>query len=170
MRNKVFSEYNRVKYLMRVKHWRGRSVHSPFLYSVVREGFMRNDSLPINETLFTQLKERGFSQVQALRVCRLYAHLGYESYTFDAANYTDEQLIVLGENITPKDIALIAQKNCKNHRTICVVMHGIYKTKERHHMWNLLSVVTGGVAVDLYHNGYLFIDCHLNRQKFKMRF
>lgn len=155
---------------MRVKYWRGRSVHSPFLYNVIREGFMKNENLPIDESFFNKLRENTFSYDQAMRVCRLFTHLGYETYTFDTQNYNGEDMVIVSGELNPNEISAIAKQNRSKRRTICVVVRAIYKDKRRHQKWNLLSVITGGVAVDLYHNGYLFIDRFLNRQNFKMRF
>ncbi|MFI3315730.1 MAG: hypothetical protein R3Y04_08745 [Rikenellaceae bacterium] len=170
MNNKLFSSYNRVKYLMRVKHWHGRSVHSPFLYSVVRESFMENDTLKIEEKLYNELIDNGFTKAHSQRVCRLYAYLDYKSYTFDANSYNNEDLIIVSEEIDVHDISAISEKAHKDKRTICVVVKSIYKTTKRYKTWNLLSLATGGVAVDMYHTGYLFLDYYLNKQKFKMRF
>ncbi len=169
MSNKIFRNYNRVKYLMRVKHWKGRSIHSPFLYNVIRGGFMKSDEVVIDQKLHQDLLSQHFSDDQALVVCRLYAHLNYSSYTFDSTNYKGESLIIVTDNIDIKSIVTIAD-SCNKEQTVCVVVNSIYKTRQRHHLWKLLSIASRGVAVDLYHTGYLFLDRHLNSQNFKMRF
>lgn len=170
MSNRVFQSYNRVKYLMRIKHWRGRSVHSPFLYSVVRGGFMKNNSLSIDEKLSSELIKSGFTLQHAERACRLFAYLNYNSYTFNIDNYTNEDFVVISGDINLKSVVQLAEKVTENKKTVCVVVNSIYKTKQRYRIWNLLSIVSGGVAVDLYHTGYLFLDCYLNKQRYKMRF
>lgn len=155
---------------MRIKYWRGRSVHSPFLYSVVRGGFMKNSSLKIDEKLNSELLINGFTVKHAERACRLFAYLNYESYTFDIDNYSHEDLVIISGEINLKSIVKLAEKVSEDKKTICVIVNSIYKTKQRYRLWNLLSIVSGGVAVDLYHTGYLFLDCYLNKQRYKMRF
>ncbi len=170
MNNKLFSGYNRVKYLMRIKHWHGRSIHSPFLYSVVRESFMDNNNLDIDNNLCSLLIDNGFTKSHSQRVCRLFAYLKYKSYTFDAKNYNDEDLVIVGSDFDINDIIAISERAKAQKRTICVVVRSIYKSTKHYKQWNLLTLATGGVAVDLYHSGYLFLDYYLNKQKFKMRF
>ncbi len=169
MSNRIFRNYNRVKYLMRVKHWRGRSIHSPFLYNVIRGGFMKNDDTGVDKKLYSDLLDKNFTVSHTQVICRLYSHLNYTSYTFDSHNYNGEDMVIIAENIDIKPIVTIAD-SCNKEQTVCVVVNSIYKTRQRYHLWKLLSLASRGVAVDLYHTGYLFLDRHLNRQNFKMRF
>ena len=51
VKDDVFKRYTRVKYLLRVRHWRGHDVHSPFTYNLVREALMlhrRNRDMSID--------------------------------------------------------------------------------------------------------------------------
>ncbi|MEG1935317.1 MAG: hypothetical protein RR141_04925, partial [Rikenellaceae bacterium] len=89
---------------------------------------------------------------------------------FDINNYQNEDFVVISDEINLKSIVQLSNKVTENKKTVCVVVNSIYKSKQRFRIWNLLSIVSGGVAVDLYHTGYLFLDCYLNKQRYKMRF
>lgn len=167
--NRFFRGYNRVKYLARIKHWRGRSVHSPFLYRMVREGFMKSSNLAVDESLMLELLQHGFSKSSTQMICRLYNKLGSNGYTFSASDYKDEGLIIIDGEI---DMNAILEINslCGISCTKCVVVKSIYQSKSRYRTWKQLSAtISSGVAVDLYHTGVLFLDRHLNKQYFKMR-
>lgn len=131
---------------------------------------MKNNSLSIDEKLSSELIKSGFTLQHAERACRLFAYLNYDSYTFNIDNYTNEDFVVISGDINLKSVVQLAEKVTENKKTVCVVVNSIYKTKQRYRIWNLLSIVSGGVAVDLYHTGYLFLDCYLNKQRYKMRF
>ncbi len=59
--------------MMRIKHWRGHGIHSPFVYGLVRKVVM-NDCIPKELPVSHALPE---CDVRFLE--RLYAYLGYDN-------------------------------------------------------------------------------------------
>jgi len=70
--------------LKRARYFRGHGVHSPFVYAVVRQVFMRSRLFPEGATdLYYELLARGISQRRAVQLQNLMTHCGYESFDID---------------------------------------------------------------------------------------
>ena len=63
-----------------VRHYRGHGVHSPFVYSLVRQVFMRRRVEGEDTALYTELILRNVSRRRATQLQNLYSHCGYENY------------------------------------------------------------------------------------------
>ena len=65
-----------------VRHYRGHGVHSPFVYSLVRQVFMRRRVEGSNTALYADLVLRHVSRRRATQLQNLYTHCGYENFLF----------------------------------------------------------------------------------------
>ena len=63
--------------LSRARYFRGHGVHSPFVYAIVREVFMRRDLLPGERSLYEALLGAGLSRRRAVQLQNLMIHCGY---------------------------------------------------------------------------------------------
>ncbi len=81
IRTLSFRAYLKAGHLCHVRYWRGHGIHSPFMYSIVRQVFMkrgvRNDSLGV----YSLLRKHGMGPKDAVRVQNLYSHMRYNSIT-----------------------------------------------------------------------------------------
>ncbi len=68
--------------LVRVKHFRGRKVHSPFVYGIVRNAIMKTTPQGDDRALFDELRARGFSVKRAAQLQNLYSFREYDSVVF----------------------------------------------------------------------------------------
>ena len=62
--------------LSRARYFRGHGVHSPFVYTIVREVFMRRELLPGDRALYGALLEAGVSRRRAVQLQNLAIHCG----------------------------------------------------------------------------------------------
>ena len=170
VRNKVFKRYNKVKYLLRIKHWRGRDVHSPFTYRLVRSALMynKNNFFYPDRKMAEILLQNGVSRGQAYRVCRVYAYLGFNSYVFGAENYGGEDMLFILSSLTEREVDNIAVRMKERGGRSCMVLFSLYETPQRHKIWNYIVKNVDAVAIDLYYTGFLFFDDNLNKQCYKM--
>ena len=71
--------------LSRARYFRGHGVHSPFVYTIVREVFMRRELLPGDRALYGALLEAGVSRRRAVQLQNLAIHCGYATLGLDRA-------------------------------------------------------------------------------------
>lgn len=71
--------------LARLRYFRGHGVHSPFVYAIVRQVFMRstlNTDAPLAEALYRSLREHRVPHKQAVLLANLCLHCGYGQISF----------------------------------------------------------------------------------------
>jgi hypothetical protein len=68
--------------VLRVRHYRGRRVHSPFVYGIVRNAIMKTSPQGDDRRLFDELRARGFSERRAAQLQNLYTFRGFTSAPF----------------------------------------------------------------------------------------
>ena len=74
--------------LSRARYFRGHGVHSPFVYTIVREVFMRRELLPGDRALYGALLEAGVSRRRAVQLQNLAIHCGYATFGLDRRRHT----------------------------------------------------------------------------------
>ena len=169
----VFKRYAKVRYLLRVKHWRGRDVHSPFTYNLVRQALMRhrgNRDMAIDPALEKELMALGLSQSRAGRIGRVYSYLGFDSYAIGPDSYGGEQMLIVTDDISKERMDELAERIMGGDRRVCVVITGIYATTVRHSLWHHILKEYDAVCIDLYHMAFVIFDRYLSKQSYKMRF
>ncbi len=82
IRKKIAKAVSYSRTLVRVKHYRGRKVHSPFVYGIVRNAIMKTDPKDGDTALFDELRARGFSTKRAAQLQNLYTYRGFTSFIF----------------------------------------------------------------------------------------
>ena len=91
--------------LKRARYFRGHGVHSPFVYAVVRQVFMRRKLNPEAGTaLYDALLSRGISQRRAIQLQNLMAHCGYECFDIDCdpATAPRSDMIIATTEVMPE--------------------------------------------------------------------
>ena len=173
VKDDVFKRYTRVKYLLRVRHWRGHDVHSPFTYNLVREALMlhrRNRDMSIDGALRREHGALGLSESRIGRIGRVYNYLGFGSYAVGAESYDGEDMLILPEEISGKHLDALAERISGLDKRVCVVMTGIYASTTRHSVWHHILRDYDAVCIDLYHLAFVIFDKYLSKQSYKMRF
>ena len=69
--------------IKRARYWRGHGVHSPFVYSIVRDVFMCRKLKGENTDLYQQLISLGVSQRRAIELQNLLEHCHYSTFGID---------------------------------------------------------------------------------------
>ena len=93
--------------LVRVRHFRGHGIHSPFVYSLVREVFMRSAMMPGDRTLFRALREAGVAERSAVQLQNLAIREGYRAFGLNRAE--GELYVALRELPQAEVLALAAR-------------------------------------------------------------
>ncbi len=77
----ITQAYYGVRSRIHLRHFRGRSIHSPFLYSLVRHVFMAGQVIGPERDLYDALRLIGVGHKQSVLLQNLYTHTGLNAYT-----------------------------------------------------------------------------------------
>lgn len=71
-------------YLRRARYFRGHGVHSPFVYSIVRNVFMRSTLMTEKSPLYDALRGADVAEKRAVQLQNLATHCAVEQWSIDA--------------------------------------------------------------------------------------
>lgn len=159
----------RIKYSLRIKYRKGHSIHSPFIYRMVRVLFMPeiNHDLPSNAKVLECLLANKLRYNVAYRIAQSYLYLGCES--FSQNEWKGDDMTVMTDITSAKVLDLIVaemkQESVVNNKRLVLVLQGIYNNNEVYRWWRRQEVL----KLDLYWAGIIIFDNNLNKQEFKLR-
>lgn len=169
---KISKKYNKVKYLLRIKHFRGRDIHSPFMYGVARKALMnkRGKQMVLNNSLYAFLDANKYAESSKLRICRIFAYLEFDNFsTLDAYNDTNS-LLIIEPSQSFDELTEAINKIKKTTNLVCITLRAIYSDPASHALWKQITTHADCVTVDLFYEGVIFINENLIKQNYKMKF
>ena len=81
IKQRLFRGYFRVRAHIHVRHWRGHGIHSPFMYGIVRNVFMKDRITGCDTTLYDALRSKRVGHRHAVIIQNLYTHCRLDSFT-----------------------------------------------------------------------------------------
>lgn len=148
--------------LSRARYFRGHGVHSPFVYTIVREVFMRDELLPGDRTVFRTLTENGVCPRRAVQLQNLAIHCGYATF---GLNRADADFCVAACDLSrARTLALVRAAAGAGH-TVAVLSP--YAGRERQALCRQIVAAHRSTSVD--NRGYLLIfNNYLPKQHFQL--
>ena len=153
--------------ISRVRHFRGHGVHSPFVYSIVRNVFMRSkfitDDIYYTTIVYEALLEQHMPQKRALQLANLCAHCGYREISYSRPCAAD--MMVVPQNIEPENFATYVQVAGECGATLVIMAP--YLNHKRDMACREIVAQHKSTTVD--NRGYLLIfNNHLPKQHFRL--
>lgn len=149
--------------ITRLRHRHGHGVHSPYIYSIVRNVFMSRGSVEAEDGLYKELRSTSLQSGYASELYNLRKHCVYKSYCIDMAEETD-MVICTTEVAESRTLELI--KYGMDHG-ITIVLLSPYETPEREEMCE--SIIKSHTSTTLDRRAYLIIfNNHLPKQHFQL--
>ena len=112
----------------RVRYFRGHGVHSPFVYSIVRQAFMKRDLLSEDQQLYDALLQRGFPRKRAIQLQNLYTHCDYHAFAIDQFDEHCD-LCLLTEQVGEQATRELMRRAAECHATVALISP--YEGRER---------------------------------------
>ena len=146
--------------LARARHARGHGVHSPFVYGLVRQVFMRRTLFAADDrALYEALLAKGVSSRRATQLHNARIYCAAERYAIDS--FDGDFIIVTEHCATP----LIEAYRTATERGATLVILSPYASRERQQSIRALVEQHASTSVD--NRGYIiFTNNHLPKQHF----
>ena len=153
--------------LKRARYFRGHGVHSPFVYAVVRQVYMRSAFASEERGLFDALVAKGVARRRAMQLQNLIEHLHYTTFCIDPTTEecTGKEMIISTLNQPASMLPALADVAREGGSTLCIIAPAY--DSERDKMCRRLVEEHRCTSVD--NRGYLLLfNNHLPKQKFRL--
>ena len=148
--------------LSRARFFRGHGVHSPFVYDVVRNVFMRDTLLPGDRALFRELLAAGVPERRAVQLQNLAIHCGYASF---GLNRADAEFCVATCGLPRPATLALGRAAAEAGHTVALMSP--YDGCERQALCG--QIIAGHASTTVDNRGYLLIfNNHLPKQHFRI--
>lgn len=157
--------------LIRMKHYRGGGVHSPFVYGVIRNAMMKTKPESADCPLFDELRRRRFSKRRAAQLQNLYTFHAYTSARFAESGgefppLDAGTLCFAMPSLSADDTRRLVEKAAGTGCTLCLAAP--YSSRQRNRMANLLVASHRHTSIDNRGFLLLFFNERLPKQHFKL--
>lgn len=148
--------------LSRARYFRGHGVHSPFVYALVREVFMRRDLLPGDRALYHALTGCGVGRRRAVQLQNLAIHCDYATFGLNRAGA--DLCIATRDLSRAETLALVRAAAAEGHTAVVMAP---YEGRERQAMCRQIVAAHPSTTVD--NRAYLLVfNNHLPKQHFQL--
>ena len=158
---------NPIIWLMRFRQRKGYGVHSPFVYAIVRQVFMRSTFACDDRELYDALMAKGVVRRRALQLQNLFKHLHYSSYCFnpEVGECSKTDMIFSTPDQCSSLLPSLADLAREWGSTLCIIAPAL--DSERDKVCKRLVEEHRCTSVD--NRGYLLLfNNHLPKQKFRL--
>ena len=173
LRRNVMRGYYYLLNMMRVKHYRGYGVHSPFVYGLVRHSVMMKSSIVGDDcSIFEGLRELGVSRKRATQLQNMCTWAGYKSacYLTDAnraVGALDAHTVCFVMPDYPMELTVeLCQKAAEAEAVVCVMKP--YDSRVRSKACK--ELIRNHIHTSVDNRGFLllFFNPHQPKQHFKL--
>ena len=149
--------------MSRARYFRGHGVHSPYVYAIVRQVFMRSKPVACDE-LFDLLLSSGIPRKRAVQLRNLVEHCSYSKVGIDCG-CEGHDFVVLTRHFPDEGLAHVAREAQDCGTTLAIVAP--YANRERDEVCRRIVEAHPSTTVD--NRGYLLVfNNHLPKQHFKL--
>lgn len=150
-------------YVSRARYFRGHGVHSPYVYSIVRQVFMSSKLSGERHDFHDALLGYDVPKRRAIELQNLLCHCNYSTWSVDELVECD--LLVASMATTYEHLEQYAQYAREHGITLCIIRP--YNNANR---WGVCSqIIEQHPSTTVDNRGYLLIfNNHLPKQRFRL--
>ena len=153
--------------LSRARYFRGHGVHSPFVYAIVRQVFMRStfltDDIYYTVIAYGALLKQQIPRKRAVQLVNLCVHCGYHEISYIRPCAAD--MMIVPQSVGPSEFGKYVATARECGATLAVMAP--YLNRERERACRDIIDAHTGTTVD--NRGYLLVfNNHLPKQHFQL--
>lgn len=176
LKNRAFRAVLYTASALRIKHFRGHGVHSPFVYSMVRRAFMKSKFICDDRELYDRLREEHCDRRSARQLQNLYNLSSYSSFCLvnssNIDNYRSERsdigsnFVVVMHSVETEQIGRILDAALELETPVAV----IYPRNNKHRLKLCQKYILSHRYLTIDNRRYIlfYSDRKLPRQHFKL--
>lgn len=151
----------------RMRYFRGHGVHSPFVYAIVRQVFMRShfltDDSYYTTVVYESLLEQQIPRKRAMQLVNLCVHCGYREVSYFRPCAAD--LMLVPQHIEPAQFAEYVRIACSCGATLAILAPSLHREREQ----ACRAIVEAHTGTSIDNRGYLLLfNNHLPKQHFRL--
>lgn len=153
--------------LKRARYFRGHGVHSPFVYAIVREVFMRSELNTERRELYDALLNINVAKRRAIQLQNLMEHCKYLTFKIDCEpqQIKDCNMVVASIDIPAEELAALADKAREEKITLCIMSPSLDRQRDE----ACRAIVAAHPCTSVDNRGYLLLfNNHLPKQTFRL--
>ncbi len=159
-RSKIKPLRRLINNLKRLRHRKGYGVHSPYVYTLVREVFAKQSC---DTELYDNLTLLGLKRRHTVEVANFIGSLNANRYAIDPQNCRDYDVVICTTNQTLIEADRLIEESRERGVILIITSHNSTLARELHFM----SVVQNHISTSIDKGGYLIlINSHLPKQHF----
>lgn len=154
--------------IKRLKKRKGYSVHSPFVYSLVRNVLMKKELVGVDSGLYKELINRGATKRLAIRLQNYFTFFEYNKCEIDlfGAEICDRTLCVVSKQNDGTEIDKLTNMIGNQKVTLAILSPNF--NGERKYMWRKLVENHHSISIDTSGVVFLFYDNLKAKQHIKL--
>ena len=167
IKRRLYGLKNLPSHIKRARYFRGHGVHSPFVYAIVRQVFMRSTFACDDRELYEALIAKGVVRRRAMQLQNLFKHLHYSSYCInpEVGECSKTDMIISTPDQCSSHLTSLADLAREWGSTLCIIAPAL--DSERDKVCRRLVEEHRCTSVD--NRGYLLLfNNHLPKQKFRL--
>lgn len=154
--------------IKRARYFRGHGVHSPFVYSIVRQVFMRSSLIEGGgRQLYEALLSQGVSKRRAVQLQNLALHCGYSAFGMDCASdeMAGNDMVIASAAVGPECLGRMAERARAEGITLCIMSPWLDRRREQ----ACRAIVAEHRCTSIDNRGYLLLfNNYLPKQTFRL--
>lgn len=164
LKRRLYGLKNLPSRVARARYFRGHGVHSPFVYAIVRQVFMKRELRDGDRSLYERLTAAGFPHRRAVQLQNLAIHCGYAACEIDRLPDTCDFCLLTPDVDDDTTCGIVAR--AANQGTT-IALTAPYRGRERAELCCRLVEAHRGTTVD--NRAYLLIfNNRLPKQHFRL--
>lgn len=150
----------------RARYFRGHGVHSPFVYAIVRQVFMRRSLTTVDGGgMYDALIAAGIPRKRAVQLANLRVHIGAERWCIDVCPEASDTLAVVSAAVPHTSLAEYVVEARKTSSTLAIMVP--YLNRDRDRVCREIVAAHAGTTVD--NRGFLLVfNRDLPKQHFRL--